>query len=155
MIQVELDQIIKQIRPASLKDQGLGTAVRQLAQNWSDQTTVHTTVNIQEEGELPLQIEQALYRITQEALQNIGKHAQATHVQIDVQYGRDHITLQIEDNGIGFDMGQVNRQQSFGLQNMHQRATDLDGTFEIKSSSSGTKLATIIPIPNRSLITNH
>ena len=154
-VQVELDQIIKQIRPASLQDQGLGTAVRQLAQSWSEQTAVATTVDIEHERALPLQIEQTLYRITQEALQNIGKHAQANMVKIDVQYGRDTIALNIQDDGVGFDINQVNPQQSFGLQNMHQRTADLQGTFTIKSTPNGTHIKATLPLQPQSLTTNH
>ncbi len=144
-IQVELDQIIKQMRPASLQDHGLATAVRQLTMQWSQQTGVATTVNIQHERDLPLPIEQAMYRIVQEALQNVGKHAQATQLHMTLQYELETLHLHLADNGLGFDINQVDKTQSFGLQNMWQRATKSGGTFKIESGAGGTQLTVTLP----------
>lgn len=144
-IQVELDQVIKQMRPASLQDQGLESAVRQLVAQWSEQTGVATQVTVEQARELPLPIEQAAYRIVQEGLQNIGKHAQASRVKVALQYGRDALHLRIEDNGVGFDIAAVDVTQSFGLRNMGQRSAELNGTFDVSSSSNGTALAVMLP----------
>ncbi len=145
-IQEELDQIIKQIRPVSLQDQGLVTAVRQLAAQWSAQTGVTAEVDAQQEQEAPFRIEQALYRVVQEALQNIGKHADASLVQIKLFYDRDRLTLQVYDDGIGFDPAQVDTHQSFGLQNMGQRTAELDGVFHIDTSPNGTQIEITVPL---------
>ena len=144
-IQVELDQIIKQMRPASLQDQGLGSAVRQLAAEWSQQTGIETVVTIQHERTLSLAIEQTIYRIAQEALQNVGKHAHATRVTITIQYEQEQLQMQFSDNGIGFDLNTVDKINSFGLQNMNQRATALGGVLKIDPTSKGTSITVILP----------
>lgn len=145
-IQIELDQIIRQLRPISLGEQGLVAALRQLADQWSAQTGVVSRLLVQEERELPLPIEQALYRIVQEGLQNIGKHAQASHAQIRLHYTRNHIQLQLADNGTGFDPAQVDPAHSFGLQNMRQRTAQLNGKFDLHSTGDGTQIRATLPI---------
>lgn len=145
-IQVELDQVIRQLRPISLSEQGLVTAIRQLADQWSEQTGVVSRVLVEEERELPLPIEQALYRIAQEGLQNIGKHAQSANAQIRLTYARDHVQLHLADNGVGFDPNRVDTSHSFGLQNMRERVSQLNGEFNLNSSNAGTKIQVKLPV---------
>ena len=134
------------MRPVSLKDQGLVKAVRQLAQQWSEQTAVAAQVNAIQERPLPLQLEQALYRIAQESLQNIGKHAQASTVTIDLQYTSTAVLLQVTDDGIGFDTNKTGVNSSFGLQNMKQRTAALGGKFALRSTPEGTTIQARLPI---------
>jgi NarL family two-component system sensor histidine kinase LiaS len=151
-IQIELDQVIKQIRPASLRDQGLESAVRHLVAQWSEQTGVATDVKTEQARELPLPIEQAAYRIVQEALQNVGKHARATHVSVVLRYQRTALALEIIDDGVGFAIERVDPLRSFGLRNMVQRSAELGGTFVVNSSPNGTQLSASLPLENNNTV---
>ena len=144
-IQTELDQIINQLRPASLRDQGLAVAVQQLADQWATQTDVPVAVTINEARPLPIQVEQAAFRIIQEALQNIGKHAQAESVQVRLSYMPQALAVAIEDDGVGFDIATIGR--SSGLRNMNERVTALDGTLVVESSKGrGTLVHATLPL---------
>jgi NarL family two-component system sensor histidine kinase LiaS len=145
-IQVELDQIIKQLRPVSLQDQGLASALRQLVTQWSNQTGVSAEIDVQQARSLPLTIEQAAFRITQEAVQNIGRHANATHVTVTLIYAIGELQLSVSDNGTGFDVTQVDDTHSFGLANMRQRAETVGGSFAIDSDNDGTRIDVRLPI---------
>lgn len=149
-IHEEIDQIIKQLRPVSLQDQGLAKATVQLAEQWAQQVGVKADVTILEARPVPLQIEQEMYRILQEALQNIAKHAQASEVKINLLYQPDSLLLEVRDNGVGFDTTQVNFDHSFGLQNMRHRCKALGGRFDIKTDGSGTVLTVWLPIRDKS-----
>jgi signal transduction histidine kinase len=92
--------------------------------------------------ELPDGVEHGLYRIVQEALFNCVKHAQATHVQIHVQQDETGVSVQIRDNGIGFDPNQVNDSQHFGIQGMRERAQSIGADFRLSSApGNGTTVA--------------
>ena len=95
---------------------------------------------------LPLRIEIGLYRILQEALTNIGRHAYAHVVSVQLQMMLDQVRLLIGDDGRGFDPEQV-RESSFGLVGMNERAKLLGGTLEVCSSEGeGTQLEVIVPV---------
>ena len=144
-IQVELDQIIRQMRPASLQDQGLAEALQALADQWTAQTTIPVQLTIQEQRSLPLAHEQALYRIVQECLQNIGKHAGASAVAVALHYEPGQVRLQVTDNGQGFDIQAVDKRGSFGLENIRQRAEALGGELAIQSKAGGTRITVWVP----------
>ena len=88
-----------------------------------------------EPGRLTDEIDTALYRITQEALNNVAKHAQAEHVAILLDGRLDRVSLIVEDDGIGFDVQSVGPRQRFGVVGMRERATLLGGTLDIESRS--------------------
>ncbi|MCP5100562.1 MAG: histidine kinase, partial [Chloroflexi bacterium] len=145
-IQEELDQIIQQLRPASLQDKGLAAALADLTQQWSKQTNIPITYTAHEATDLPLHTEQSVYRIVQEALQNVSKHAAATAVTITLRYGETAVTVTINDNGSGFDPAAPIPTTSHGLSNMNHRTNDLNGTLTITSNSTqGTTITTTIP----------
>jgi signal transduction histidine kinase len=94
-----------------------------------------------------------LFRIYQEALNNIIKHAKATEINISLLYQNDTLTLTIADNGIGFDVESIQhdpeKQQSMGLRNIINRSQLIDAATDIKSSpGKGTSITVIIPKPN-------
>ena len=105
---------------------------------------------------LPNAIETNLYRIAQEALNNILKHADATKVNVLLQHHLDDLTLIIEDNGIGFenihrsDAGNRSRHRRHGLIGMRERAALLKGTIEIDTEpdGSGTTVLVRVPLPS-------
>ncbi len=142
----EMDSIIQQLRPASLEDKGLVTALKELTNQWSEQTKVQIEFEVSGERELPINIEQALYRITQEALNNIARHAKAQHVRIDLNYDLKNVQLKITDDGRGFDPKASHSLQSLGLGSMKERATEVNGQLNIDSQfERGTIITATIP----------
>ncbi len=142
----EIDAIIKQMRPASLDDRGLPQALHRLTEKWQDQHGIPTPLTIQGEHPLPLAIEHALFRIAQESLNNVAQHARATHVEISLRYTPQKVTLEIVDNGAGFDTSQPASTTQLGLSSMDARARELGGSLSIDSQSDGgTRVRVVLP----------
>jgi len=140
----ELGDLIRQLRPAELEGKGLGTALGDYAADWSRQTGITQEVLVRRERHLPLEIEQAIFRIMQEALANSARHSHANEVKINIVYGNDDITCTLHDDGVGFDPGQ--KFIGFGLHSMRERAAAVGGTLRIESApDSGTTLIINIP----------
>ncbi len=132
----DLEHIVGRLRPTALDDLGLVAALSHYVKHWSEHFQVsaqlHTTG--MESYRLSSEVETALYRISQEALNNVAKHAQAKHVSILLDHRGDRVSIIIEDDGIGFDSEQlVDSRQRFGLVGMRERATLLGGTVDIES----------------------
>ncbi|MEM7112425.1 MAG: sensor histidine kinase [Chloroflexota bacterium] len=144
--QDELAHLIRALHPAAVAEQGLTTAVHTYAQEWKKRTQIDITVLPQGERPLALYAEQALYRVIQEALNNVAKHAHASLVIILLIWLDSSVTVQIIDNGQGFE---PKRQDSngYGLHTMKERLAELDGTLEISSSTDeGTKVIATLPL---------
>jgi PAS domain S-box-containing protein len=148
-----------ELRPTELEELGLEDALRSFVREWSDQYGIegqfqasHST-DYPATGRLPIALETNLYRIAQEALNNIHKHADATKVSVLLQQDHGAILLIIEDNGVGFenihrsDAGTGKRQ--LGLIGMRERAALLKGTIEIDSDpdAGGTTVLVRVPLP--------
>ena len=146
-VHLEMDAIIKQLRPASLGDRGLAPALKELADKWQEQHQIPVSWQVQGERELPLPIEQALYRISQEALNNIARHADAIQVSINLRYSLEQLVLEITDNGKGFDTRAIISSTSLGLDSMKERAAEINGNLEISSKiGQGSQLTLAVPI---------
>ena len=100
-------------------------------------------------GRLTDEIEITLYRIAQEALNNVAKHARARNVAVLIEVRPDRASLIIEDDGAGFDPEQpTGARQRFGINGMHERATLAGGTLVLQSApGKGTTVAARIPLP--------
>ncbi|MBC8508043.1 MAG: sensor histidine kinase [Anaerolineales bacterium] len=145
-VHLEMDALIKQLRPASLRDQGLTPAISEIAKKWEIQHEIPIELSIRGERELPLNIEQALYRIAQEALNNIARHAKAGQISIVLEYDTNQVSLCVKDNGMGFDLDARRPPQSLGLRSMDERAAEVDGQLDIRSShGTGTQVQIIVP----------
>ncbi len=95
-----------------------------------------------EEFELPAEAHVALYRLAQESVNNILKHSDATEFTIDLQYGNDHLTLRVQDNGVGFDTSQVTG--GMGLSNLRERAEAINAQLDIISApGKGTTIRVV------------
>jgi signal transduction histidine kinase len=139
-IRRELTDLIHQLRPVALADGGLSAALREYAVEWAQQSDMEIGVQVQEERPLPLKIEQALFRIAQEALSNVARHSQARNAELSLVYEMDAVTLTIFDDGRGFDAG--NPQSGLGLRSMGERAEALGGTLTIESAlGQGTRIS--------------
>ncbi len=149
-IEGQLRHLSHELRPTILDDLGLCPALEFLAQGVSTRTGLLITVKGSTEGRLPLSIETALYRIVQEALTNISKHARATRVRIQFQRAARRIRCVVRDDGIGFDVPSVlhrKGEQGLGLIGIRERLNALGGTLQITSAPGrGTELLITIPL---------
>jgi NarL family two-component system sensor histidine kinase LiaS len=141
----ELTYLIQELRPAALQDRGLAAVLREYAADYSRQAGVDVDVRVQGERSLPLEIEQALFRITQEALANVARHSQANGAEILLAYETDSIKLTVIDDGQGFDLER--KRSGVGLHSMQERAESLQGSLSIESvPGEGTRVSCVMPI---------
>ncbi|MFZ5922899.1 MAG: sensor histidine kinase [Chloroflexota bacterium] len=146
----ELQRIITDLRPSHLDDLGLTAAIRWYATTVQERTNLFIKVTgLGDEHEISPPAKIALFRVAQEALNNIVKHAQASEVHIALSYETDVVRLKVRDNGRGFLLRSVNQGQgriSLGLAGMEERANLLGGSFNIVSSpGEGTIIQVSIP----------
>ncbi len=142
----EMDRIIHQLRPAALEDRGLAAALQELASKWEAQHDLPITLQITGARELPFVMEQALYRVCQEALNNIKRHAEASQVSLTLEYDLDDVRLNIHDNGKGFDSSTFLPTKALGIRGMQERVSEMGGEFTIKSQlQQGTTIIVAIP----------
>ncbi|MFM8319967.1 MAG: response regulator [Chloroflexota bacterium] len=141
------------LRPSMLDDLGLYAALAWLARQFGEQPDLHVTLSFSEldETRYPSTIETSVFRIAQQALTNISRHAQASHVQISLLVDEANcLVLQVEDNGRGFDLSDqvVKGHFSTGLSGMLERARMAGGTLDIDSLvGRGTKITATFPLP--------
>jgi len=141
----ELTNLIQELRPAALEGKGLVRAVREYAAGWSRQNGIVLDVRVQGERLLSLEIEQAVFRIVQEALSNVTRHSQASSVEIEMVYTAFDMTCTINDDGLGFDPGK--KRSGFGLRSMQERAKALGSTLEIESTfGTGTRISLAVAL---------
>ncbi len=99
----EMRALLAELRPSTLTDADLGDLLRLLGNAFTGRTNIPATVTIAGEGVLPAEVQVAIYRVCQEALNNIAKHAGASKVEINLKHDGTAIELGIHDNGQGFD----------------------------------------------------
>jgi PAS domain S-box-containing protein len=149
----ELEQIIWRLRPTVLDDLGLVAAFENYIRQWAAKSGVECALHVNgaEMGNMTSEIETALYRIGQEALNNVAKHAQAGNATVLLDRSAGRVSLIVEDDGIGFDVAeQLGLRQRFGVTGMRERALLLGGEFDIESTSGkGTTVVARIPLPPR------
>jgi signal transduction histidine kinase len=136
-----------ELRPKALDDFGLVAALERLAQTFSESTGIDVQLEAALGAErLPAEVETTLYRIVQEALTNIVKHAHARKVSILVMRRDRAATAVIEDDGQGFDPGAV-REDGLGLVGMRERVSLLEGRLTVESSpDAGATLVVEVPL---------
>ena len=154
-----LDEVIDNVRrlsrelsPTILEDLGLSAALRWLAENYAQQNSTHITLDVMDIDHLISKEGQVnIYRFCQEALNNAGKHSQATQILLRLAEQEKLLSFRVRDNGKGFDVEQVMakspHERGMGLATMDERAHMLGATFKIQSSpGQGTEASLIIPI---------
>jgi two-component system sensor histidine kinase UhpB len=137
-------RIATELRPLMLDDLGLNAAIEWLADGWSRRMGVAVQLHLRA-GETALDdaLNIALYRMVQEALTNIARHAHATKVCIEIEKIGSQLQLTVMDNGIGFDEALMHREGSFGLVGMRERALMLGGQLVIGASPTGGGRVTV------------
>jgi len=131
--QQELKLIIDELRPAALEGKGLAQALKEYADRWQQHTGIQVTTTISGERSLPLDVEQTLYRVLQESLSNIARHAEADVVGLSLNMAAEEVTLIVADNGRGFEANTIHP-NSLGLAGMKQRLNEVGGTLNVKST---------------------
>ncbi|HVD02024.1 MAG TPA: sensor histidine kinase [Candidatus Dormibacteraeota bacterium] len=143
----ELRQISRGLRPPSLDDLGLTSALRKLVVDFSARTAIAASVRVEGRSRrLPADVELGLFRIAQEALNNVSRHAAAERVTVRVRFLEDEVRLAVSDDGAGFTPGQA-AESSLGLAGMSERAALLGGRLEVISAvAKGTTIRALIPV---------
>ena len=148
----DLHRLAINLRPASLDHLGLTPALEQLIKAFrqdSDLDIKLKTVGFSEDERLPQDIETTLYRVVQEALTNVVRHARASHVDVVLERRGDVLLVIVEDDGKGFDFSLVKREGHLGLLGIQERAEMLGGTLTVESKpGSGTTLFVEVPYAN-------
>lgn len=150
-LDTETDRIVFTLQPTRLDDLGLHSAIQQQIDQCAALSGM--TIEFQSTGEqaqsLPAEVELAVYRIIQEALNNSIKHAQASYVSVLIHQQADHIQAIVEDNGVGFDLPALPKRAPYGLGlvSMRERAALVHGNVTIESSPAwGTAVFVRIPL---------
>ncbi len=125
-----------ELRPSALDDLGLEAALERYVQDYNQRYPVQADLLVRgQDGErLPPPVETAVYRIVQESLTNIARHAQAKHASVLLEKRNGRIRVIIEDDGIGFDLQRAAKNERLGLYGMSERAELLNGTLTIEST---------------------
>ncbi len=150
----QIRELSLNLRPPMLDDLGLVPTLRWYIKRYASRTNIQTELNVWGgERRLPSIVETSIFRVLQEALTNVARHAQATTIMLNLRYAPQLIIAQVKDNGCGFDVENVQMQatsvRGMGLLGMRERLTLLDGTFQIESQvGKGTQLSFEIPLEN-------
>ncbi len=151
----DVHRLALELRPVLLDDLGLVAAAERHIENYSRQYGITVEVDFAglSKARFKPEVEITLYRILQETLTNIGKHAKATHVRVGLKKTREKIKLAITDNGVGFDayaLNSLSAANSLGIHGMRERVSLLAGTFNIQSArGAGTTVAVEIPLAEK------
>lgn len=141
-------RIAADLRPLVLDDLGLVAAIEWLAQNFTQRHGVSCALDLDESLELGEPHATAVFRIVQESLNNVAKHAKARQVWVQVAREGAQVVLQVRDDGCGFDLGGARKPQSLGLTGLRERAQLLQGTVQMSSQpGQGTCVRAQIPMP--------
>jgi signal transduction histidine kinase len=143
----EARRSVQAIRPAPLEDSRLPDALDEVSSQWSEVTELPVQVHtVGERRPLRPEVEVALLRATQEGLTNIEKHARASRAGVTLTFMDSFVTLDVRDDGTGFDPSQAAGSESFGLAAMRQRVENVNGILEIESTpGEGTAVSIRVP----------
>lgn len=135
--------LLLELRPSALADTALDDLLRQLAESITGRARVPVTVTVEGQCSLPAEVKVALYRIAQEALNNVAKHAGASRATVSLRCGPGRVELHVRDDGRGFAPGGI-PPESLGLGIMRDRAKAVGAALEIESQlDQGTRVMVI------------
>jgi len=141
-------RLASQLRPRMLDDLGLAAAIEWHVNEWSKHTRIKTKVNLpEEEWQLSPSLNTALYRVCQEALTNVARHAGASKVEVSLAREGDEVVLTVRDHGRGIDRAKITAPESLGLLGMKERVEQSGGKLEIQSAAGkGSTVVARVPI---------
>jgi two-component system nitrate/nitrite sensor histidine kinase NarX len=138
----EMRSLLVELRPAAIIDTEMGDLLQLLGNAFTGRTNIPIVVTVKGDGMLPAETQVVLYRICQEALNNIAKHAKASQVKIDVSQEPGMFELHIRDNGRGFNTADQTPSGHYGLSMMRERAETVGATLTVTSQvGQGTEIA--------------
>jgi two-component system NarL family sensor kinase len=142
----EVRRLSHELRPRVLDDLGLTAALEALGHNFTERTGIEVDFEAAWKDRLKPEASTALYRVTQEALNNVERHAGASRVEIRIQSVNDRVRMTISDNGNGFEENSVAAGRGgLGLRNMQERVAHFGGLLLVKSGPEGTRLTAMLP----------
>jgi len=142
----EIREISHDLRPRVLDDMGLAAAIKNLAEKFSLRTGLALTMDMESfVDDLSPDARTALFRVTQEALNNVERHSKATALEIRLWSENGRARMQIADNGLGLPSGFIRQNEGLGLQNIRERVAHFDGMVIIGGTEKGTKLQVMLP----------
>ena len=153
----ELQRLAHQLHPSLLEHVGLEAAIRECVDEFSVRTGVKTEIVVRElPAVIPLAQATCLYRVLQEGLQNVKKHAKAANIIVRLLSARNGVELCIQDDGRGFDQSEAAAHpRGLGLTSMAERVKGLHGTFCIQGTAGfGTNIRVWVPVAGVSIITD-
>lgn len=147
----ETRRISNNLMPAALSEFGLVSAIRNICNQMNETSQIHIQFSVQGSNNLLNQKSKTyIFRIAQEALTNIVKHAQAKNASVQLSFDEKYCNLKIEDDGIGFDTALNRKENSNGLNNIYDRVKLLSGKYDIQSQNNkGTRIIVEIPITQK------
>jgi signal transduction histidine kinase len=141
----EMRLLVFELHPLALEKEGLVAALQARLAAVEGRSGIKTEIRLEGEQRLPIEIEKELYRIAQEGLNNITKHAMAKSVLIDIKFSDELVSLEIKDDGIGFDLKDARSSGGMGLRGIEERVKKIGAALNIESSpGKGTKLTVIL-----------
>jgi PAS domain S-box-containing protein len=147
----EVRRLYLDLSPGDLEDLGLTAALNSLIEDFVTlQKTIDWTIRLDNvDGLFTLPIQTVIYRVVQETLTNIGKHAKPTHVSLEITKAQDKVSFIVQDNGKGFDKNKISAERkTLGLLSMEERVKIIGGSFELWSKEGqGTQILFTIPLP--------
>lgn len=147
-------RIASDLRPLLLDDLGLVPAIQWLTHNFTQRYGVPCRLSLDEEVELAEPYATAVFRIVQESLVNVAKHAGASQAEVRIERTAAAVVLEVVDDGAGFALDAPRKPSSLGLMGLHERARLLQGTVDIDTApGQGTRIRVSIPVPETGDIT--
>ncbi len=143
----ELTFLVQEIYPIALQEKGLATLLREYIYEWENRTDTKVQLITRNVRRLSLDVEQALYRVTQEALANVARHSHASRVDISLVYNVDSVQLSVSDDGCGFEIDQ--KPHGMGLRSIRERVSSIRGTVQVQSAP-GQGPRVLVQVPTKS-----
>jgi signal transduction histidine kinase len=145
----EMRLLLFELRPSQVENEGLIPALLSRLEAVEERSGISVEFTLDGNPDLPDPVQDALYRISQEALNNILKHSQANHLAISLNFAKGFIKFQIQDDGIGFSLDPQQKRKGLGLISMKERAEQIGGKININSTpGEGTTIIIEVPYEN-------
>jgi len=144
---LDMRLLIFELHPPKLQEEGLAVALKTRLESVEARSGIRTEYQVTDERRLPIETETELYRIAQEALTNVVKHAQADSLSVFLYFYKNHLRLIVHDNGIGFDLETADEGSGVGLRGIKERVERINGKLNVESTpQKGTAIEVTVKI---------
>ena len=144
---LEMRLLVFELHPLVLEKEGLVAALRARLAAVENRSGLKTEIKVEGSHPLPIAIEEELYRIAQEGLNNVVKHARARNIKISLKYSETSVCLEFQDDGTGFDLQAARESGGMGLRGIEERVRKTGGSLTVESApGAGTKLTVTVPL---------